>query len=109
MNLHILFFILINTKEIAWLVHICWNWICAGYSSVYKSCWIWWFLSFSVSVFNVIQVCVVFCVSSDMIVFEKAYCEYRLNRVEHALKTIQGIPEQTDQLKELYGQVVRVV
>lgn len=52
---------------------------------------------------------VVFCVSSDMIGFEKAYCEYRLNRVEHALKTIQGIPEQTDKLKELYGQVVRVV
>ncbi|RXN28369.1 signal recognition particle subunit SRP72-like protein [Labeo rohita] len=43
--------------------------------------------------------------TSDMIGFEKAYCEYRLNRVEHALKTIQGIPEQTDKLKELYGQV----
>uniref|UniRef100_A0A671RQF9 Signal recognition particle subunit SRP72 n=1 Tax=Sinocyclocheilus anshuiensis TaxID=1608454 RepID=A0A671RQF9_9TELE len=41
-----------------------------------------------------------------MIGFEKAYCEYRLNRVEHALKTIQGIPEQTDKLKELYGQVL---
>uniref|UniRef100_A0A673JGB9 Signal recognition particle subunit SRP72 n=1 Tax=Sinocyclocheilus rhinocerous TaxID=307959 RepID=A0A673JGB9_9TELE len=39
--------------------------------------------------------------TSDMIGFEKAYCEYRLNRVEHALKTIQGIPEQTDKLKEL--------
>lgn len=48
-----------------------------------------------------------FCVCSDMIGFEKAYCEYRLNRVESALKTIQGIPEQTDKLKELYGQVVR--
>uniref|UniRef100_A0A673JE21 Signal recognition particle subunit SRP72 n=1 Tax=Sinocyclocheilus rhinocerous TaxID=307959 RepID=A0A673JE21_9TELE len=44
--------------------------------------------------------------TSDMIGFEKAYCEYRLNRVEHALKTIQGIPEQTDKLKELYGQVL---
>uniref|UniRef100_A0A8C2HQ91 Signal recognition particle subunit SRP72 n=1 Tax=Cyprinus carpio TaxID=7962 RepID=A0A8C2HQ91_CYPCA len=44
--------------------------------------------------------------SSDMIGFEKAYCEYRLNRVEHALKTLQGIPEQTDKLKELYGQVL---
>ncbi|ROL41099.1 Signal recognition particle subunit SRP72 [Anabarilius grahami] len=44
--------------------------------------------------------------SSDMIGFEKAYCEYRLNRVENALKTIQGIPEQTDKLKELYGQVL---
>lgn len=44
-----------------------------------------------------------------MVGFEKAYCEYRLNRVENALKTIQGIPEQTDKLKELYGQVVRIV
>uniref|UniRef100_A0A673NAW1 Signal recognition particle subunit SRP72 n=1 Tax=Sinocyclocheilus rhinocerous TaxID=307959 RepID=A0A673NAW1_9TELE len=44
--------------------------------------------------------------TSDMIGFEKAYCEYRLNRVEHALKTIQGIPEQTDKLKELYAQVL---
>lgn len=40
--------------------------------------------------------------------FEKAYCEYRLNRVESALKTIEGAPEQTDKLKELYGQVVSV-
>uniref|UniRef100_A0A673VY64 Signal recognition particle subunit SRP72 n=1 Tax=Salmo trutta TaxID=8032 RepID=A0A673VY64_SALTR len=41
---------------------------------------------------------------SDLIVFEKAYCEYRLNRVESALKTIEGVSEQTDKLKELYGQ-----
>lgn len=41
------------------------------------------------------------------VVFEKAYCEYRLNRVESALKTIEGATEQTDKLKELYGQVVR--
>ncbi|XP_065130731.1 signal recognition particle subunit SRP72 [Paramisgurnus dabryanus] len=44
--------------------------------------------------------------SSDVIGFEKAYCEYRLNRVESALKTIEAIPEQTDKLKELYGQVL---
>ncbi|XP_072549750.1 signal recognition particle subunit SRP72 isoform X2 [Salminus brasiliensis] len=44
--------------------------------------------------------------SSDLIGFEKAYCEYRLNRVEHALKTIEGVSEQTDKLKELYGQVL---
>ncbi|TSK87423.1 Signal recognition particle subunit SRP72 [Bagarius yarrelli] len=44
-------------------------------------------------------------VRSDLIGFEKAYCEYRLNRVESALKTIEGISEQTDKLKELYGQV----
>lgn len=40
--------------------------------------------------------------------FEKAYCEYRLNRVESSLKTIESAPEQTDKLKELYGQVVRL-
>lgn len=43
---------------------------------------------------------------SDLIAFEKAYCEYRLNRIENALKTIQGASQQTDKLKELYGQVV---
>lgn len=42
------------------------------------------------------------------VVFEKAYCEYRLNRVESSLKTIEGAAEQTDKLKELYGQVVRL-
>ncbi|KAF7663575.1 hypothetical protein LDENG_00206260 [Lucifuga dentata] len=40
------------------------------------------------------------------VLFEKAYCEYRLNRVDSALKTIEGAPEQTDKLKELYGQVL---
>uniref|UniRef100_A0A1A8R6T8 Signal recognition particle subunit SRP72 n=2 Tax=Nothobranchius pienaari TaxID=704102 RepID=A0A1A8R6T8_9TELE len=40
------------------------------------------------------------------VVFEKAYCEYRLNRVESSLKTIEGALEQTDKLKELYGQVL---
>jgi len=43
------------------------------------------------------------------VVFEKAYSEYRLNRVESALKTIEAAPEQTDKLKELYGQVVRLL
>ncbi|NXH70320.1 SRP72 protein, partial [Hydrobates tethys] len=43
---------------------------------------------------------------SDIIAFEKAYCEYRLNRIENALKTIQGASQQTDKLKELYGQVL---
>ncbi|XP_077588343.1 signal recognition particle subunit SRP72 isoform X2 [Stigmatopora nigra] len=40
------------------------------------------------------------------VVFEKAYCEYRLNRVESSLKTIESAPLQTDKLKELYGQVL---
>ncbi|POI28378.1 hypothetical protein CIB84_007873, partial [Bambusicola thoracicus] len=42
----------------------------------------------------------------DVIAFEKAYCEYRLNRIENALKTIQSASQQTDKLKELYGQVL---
>ncbi|XP_064004660.1 signal recognition particle subunit SRP72 [Pogoniulus pusillus] len=44
--------------------------------------------------------------TSDVIAFEKAYCEYRLNRIENALKTIQSASQQTDKLKELYGQVL---
>ncbi|XP_074850037.1 signal recognition particle subunit SRP72 isoform X2 [Carettochelys insculpta] len=44
--------------------------------------------------------------TSDSITFEKAYCEYRLNRIENALKTIQSASQQTDKLKELYGQVL---
>lgn len=43
---------------------------------------------------------------SEVVAFEKAYCEYRLNRVESALKTIEGVAEQSDKLKELYGQVL---
>uniref|UniRef100_A0A8C4TLE2 Signal recognition particle subunit SRP72 n=1 Tax=Falco tinnunculus TaxID=100819 RepID=A0A8C4TLE2_FALTI len=43
---------------------------------------------------------------NDIIAFEKAYCEYRLNRIENALKTIQSASQQTDKLKELYGQVL---
>ncbi|CAL9707132.1 unnamed protein product [Knipowitschia caucasica] len=45
-------------------------------------------------------------VLGSVVLFEKAYCEYRLNRVESALKTIENAPEQTDKLKELYGQVL---
>ncbi|XP_064415499.1 signal recognition particle subunit SRP72 isoform X2 [Latimeria chalumnae] len=44
--------------------------------------------------------------NSDVISFEKAYCEYRLNRTENALKTIEGANQQTDRLKELYAQVL---
>ncbi|NXT29657.1 SRP72 protein, partial [Syrrhaptes paradoxus] len=44
--------------------------------------------------------------TNDIIAFEKAYCEYRLNRIENALKTIQSASQQTDKLKELYGQVL---
>uniref|UniRef100_A0A667X1M7 Signal recognition particle subunit SRP72 n=1 Tax=Myripristis murdjan TaxID=586833 RepID=A0A667X1M7_9TELE len=47
------------------------------------------------------------------VVFEKAYCEYRLNRVESALKTIEGASEQTDKLerydecKAVYTDLIR--
>uniref|UniRef100_A0A2K6MMJ5 Signal recognition particle subunit SRP72 n=1 Tax=Rhinopithecus bieti TaxID=61621 RepID=A0A2K6MMJ5_RHIBE len=43
---------------------------------------------------------------SNSLSFEKAYCEYRLNRIENALKTIESANQQTDKLKELYGQVL---
>uniref|UniRef100_A0A8C3WK43 Signal recognition particle subunit SRP72 n=1 Tax=Catagonus wagneri TaxID=51154 RepID=A0A8C3WK43_9CETA len=44
--------------------------------------------------------------ANDSLSFEKAYCEYRLNRIENALKTIESASQQTDKLKELYGQVL---
>uniref|UniRef100_A0A8C0ZNQ6 Signal recognition particle subunit SRP72 n=1 Tax=Castor canadensis TaxID=51338 RepID=A0A8C0ZNQ6_CASCN len=44
--------------------------------------------------------------ANNSLSFEKAYCEYRLNRIENALKTIEGTNQQTDKLKELYGQVL---
>uniref|UniRef100_A0A8C5L181 Signal recognition particle subunit SRP72 n=1 Tax=Jaculus jaculus TaxID=51337 RepID=A0A8C5L181_JACJA len=44
--------------------------------------------------------------ASNSLSFEKAYCEYRLNRIENALKTIESANQQTDKLKELYGQVL---
>ncbi|KAM4708495.1 signal recognition particle subunit SRP72 [Discoglossus pictus] len=44
--------------------------------------------------------------TSDIIAFEKAYCEYRLNRIENALKTIESAPQKTEKLKELHGQVL---
>ncbi|XP_073407454.1 signal recognition particle subunit SRP72 isoform X3 [Dendrobates tinctorius] len=43
--------------------------------------------------------------TSDIIAFEKAYCEYRLNKIESALKTIENAPEKTEKLSELHGQV----
>lgn len=49
-----------------------------------------------------------YCILSA-VMFEKAYCEYRLNRVDSALKTIENAPEQTDKLRELYGQVASLL
>ncbi|KAM3939854.1 signal recognition particle subunit SRP72 [Leptodactylus fuscus] len=44
--------------------------------------------------------------TSDVIAFEKAYCEYRLNKIENALKTIENAPQKTEKLSELQGQVL---
>lgn len=44
--------------------------------------------------------------TSDVIAFEKAYCEYRLNKIENALKTIESAPQKTEKLCELQGQVL---
>ncbi|XP_003415941.1 signal recognition particle subunit SRP72 isoform X2 [Loxodonta africana] len=44
--------------------------------------------------------------ANNSLSFEKAYCEYRLNRIENALKTIESANQQTDKIKELYGQVL---
>jgi len=40
------------------------------------------------------------------LLFEKAYCEYRLNRTEDALATIQSVAKPDSRLQELLGQVV---
>lgn len=42
------------------------------------------------------------------LVFERAYCEYRLNHPEKALKTIEsvGLSNLSPGLKELYAQVL---
>ncbi|XP_069314535.1 signal recognition particle subunit SRP72 isoform X2 [Eulemur rufifrons] len=44
--------------------------------------------------------------ANNSLSFEKAYCEYRLNRIENALKTIETASQPTGKLKELYGQVL---
>ncbi|XP_077992578.1 signal recognition particle subunit SRP72-like [Glandiceps talaboti] len=43
--------------------------------------------------------------SSDL-VFEKAYCQYRLNQIKQALTTIKTVPNPDIRLKELLGQVL---
>ncbi|XP_030398661.1 LOW QUALITY PROTEIN: signal recognition particle subunit SRP72-like [Gopherus evgoodei] len=44
--------------------------------------------------------------TSDSITFEKAYCEYRLNRIENSPEDHSSASQQTDKLKELHGQVL---
>nr|CDS26274.1 signal recognition particle 72 kDa protein [Hymenolepis microstoma] len=41
----------------------------------------------------------------DNLYMEKAYCEYRLNRFVHALKTLSTCPEDTPGIIELKGQI----
>uniref|UniRef100_A0A2I3HC32 Signal recognition particle subunit SRP72 n=1 Tax=Nomascus leucogenys TaxID=61853 RepID=A0A2I3HC32_NOMLE len=54
---------------------------------------------------NVINTCTKL-LANNSLSFEKAYYKYRLNRIENALKTIESANQQTDKLKELYGQVL---
>lgn len=48
-----------------------------------------------------------FCVFESSVAFEKAYCEYRLNRTQEALSTLRKIPQPDTSAKELLSQVVR--
>ena len=48
-----------------------------------------------------------FFVCFSGLTFEKAYCEYRLNRVSEALKTLRSVGDNLDnRCQELLGQVV---
>lgn len=47
-----------------------------------------------------------FSFSFSDLMFEKAYCQYRLNKVPESLKTLRNITEPDDKVKELLGQVV---
>ena len=38
--------------------------------------------------------------------FEKAYCQYRLNRTQEALTTLRGVDKPDTRIKELLSQVV---
>ncbi len=40
------------------------------------------------------------------LVFEKAYCEYRLNRTDEALRTLTAVKDPDARMKELLAQVV---
>jgi signal recognition particle subunit SRP72 len=39
-------------------------------------------------------------------VFEKAYCQYRLNQPQEALKTVNGLTSLSLKLKELKAQIL---
>lgn len=40
------------------------------------------------------------------LLFEKSYCEYRLNRLSEAIATIKGADENDLRIQELLGQIV---
>merc|ERR1712227_75910 len=43
---------------------------------------------------------------SSTLQFEQAYCEYRLNRCNEALKTLKAVANPDERMKELLGQVL---
>lgn len=77
-----------------------WN---AEYNCKSKWCFFqyYWFLITLVFMLNS------FCVFESSVAFEKAYCEYRLNRTQEALSTLRKIPQPDTRAKELLSQVVR--
>jgi signal recognition particle subunit SRP72 len=46
-------------------------------------------------------------IPKDQIVFQKAYCLYRLQRHSEALKLIAGVPQPSQALRHLEAQAVR--
>ncbi|XP_014675381.1 PREDICTED: signal recognition particle subunit SRP72-like [Priapulus caudatus] len=43
---------------------------------------------------------------SSELIFEKAYCQYRLNQVQESLTTLRNVTNPSDKIKELLGQVL---
>lgn len=50
--------------------------------------------------FNVVHICF------SELILEKAYCQYRMNQVQDALKTVNTVENLTFQLKELKAQIL---
>ncbi|EHB01206.1 Ankyrin repeat domain-containing protein 31 [Heterocephalus glaber] len=44
--------------------------------------------------------------ANNTVSFEKEHCEYRLNRIESALKATESANQKTEKLKDLYGKVL---
>ena len=41
--------------------------------------------------------------------YEKAYCEYRLNKVKEARNTLKSCADQTTRVQELMAQIVSMI